>query len=500
MSTLDYAHKAKSIRNKPEINQKLVKKALIKEYTEEIDKLKRELWATREKNGVYLPSDLHDSMTSKLESQKEEIRDLLQKISGLNEEMEKINDLFQDTKQNLDEKCKTLSITARNLSLTEANLQQVKQECEESKYIIEEKTKTESVLFQQAQEVHNVNKTADLDCQYLHEKIKRINGVAHKNKTLTEMFSKQITDKLCDMLRQESDMSNDHQENLCSLCEQLADVDTKVNEMKSNVLCELHVFNEQQQEWFISQGKLLNDVIETKCSTFYEIFLARINGSNEYMQTSTNSQLNLCTLHEQLFTTTYTEIQNLVGKIELSHNEFGNVFTERSNQYLTNNKQEIQKSSTEFITNLDKLANSIENVQQDVSSLKTAHQDLQSSVFEAIDSFQSSILKISSQFRQSFQMLDDKCQEIALKNNTNLNELSQIKELVRSKEHESIFNQNSEFESMISQPVKQLIQFNSACVKDIHVASKCLKDNYQAGKEKLEQTIDLISTVSYFFN
>ncbi len=52
MSTLDYAHKAKSIRNKPEVNQKLVKKALIKEYTEEIEKLKRELYSTREKNGL----------------------------------------------------------------------------------------------------------------------------------------------------------------------------------------------------------------------------------------------------------------------------------------------------------------------------------------------------------------------------------------------------------------------------------------------------------------
>jgi len=51
LSTLDYANKAKSIRNKPEINQKLVKKALIKEYTEEIDKLKRELYSSREKNG-----------------------------------------------------------------------------------------------------------------------------------------------------------------------------------------------------------------------------------------------------------------------------------------------------------------------------------------------------------------------------------------------------------------------------------------------------------------
>ncbi len=82
ISTLDYAHKAKSIRNKPEVNQKLVKKTLIKEYTEEIDKLKRELWATREKNGIYLPNDLHEGMVSKLDHQKDEIRDLLQKISG----------------------------------------------------------------------------------------------------------------------------------------------------------------------------------------------------------------------------------------------------------------------------------------------------------------------------------------------------------------------------------------------------------------------------------
>lgn len=30
MSTLDYAHRAKNITNRPEINQKLTKKALIK--------------------------------------------------------------------------------------------------------------------------------------------------------------------------------------------------------------------------------------------------------------------------------------------------------------------------------------------------------------------------------------------------------------------------------------------------------------------------------------
>merc|ERR1712126_282553 len=32
LSTLDYAHRAKNITNKPEVNQKLTKKALIKQY------------------------------------------------------------------------------------------------------------------------------------------------------------------------------------------------------------------------------------------------------------------------------------------------------------------------------------------------------------------------------------------------------------------------------------------------------------------------------------
>lgn len=51
LSTLEYANRAKNIQNKPEINQKITKHAVLKEYSEEIDRLKRDLLATREKNG-----------------------------------------------------------------------------------------------------------------------------------------------------------------------------------------------------------------------------------------------------------------------------------------------------------------------------------------------------------------------------------------------------------------------------------------------------------------
>ena len=55
LSTLDYAHRAKNIKNRPEVNQKISKTTHLKGMSVEIEKLKAELTATREKNGVYLP-------------------------------------------------------------------------------------------------------------------------------------------------------------------------------------------------------------------------------------------------------------------------------------------------------------------------------------------------------------------------------------------------------------------------------------------------------------
>ncbi|OWZ37339.1 kinesin family member 11 [Cryptococcus neoformans c45] len=57
LSTLDYAIRAKSIRNRPEVNAHLTKTGLLKEYIGDIERLKAELAATREKNGIYIPED-----------------------------------------------------------------------------------------------------------------------------------------------------------------------------------------------------------------------------------------------------------------------------------------------------------------------------------------------------------------------------------------------------------------------------------------------------------
>ncbi|XP_047970234.1 kinesin-like protein KIN-5D isoform X2 [Salvia hispanica] len=57
LSSLDYAHLAKNIKKKPEVNQKMVKSVLIKDFYFEIDRLKQEVHVTRENNEIYVPKD-----------------------------------------------------------------------------------------------------------------------------------------------------------------------------------------------------------------------------------------------------------------------------------------------------------------------------------------------------------------------------------------------------------------------------------------------------------
>lgn len=75
LSTLDYAHRAKNITNRPEINQKVCKRALLKEYTKEIERLKRDLIATREKNGVYVSLNDYAAMQMLIDYQRKEVKE-----------------------------------------------------------------------------------------------------------------------------------------------------------------------------------------------------------------------------------------------------------------------------------------------------------------------------------------------------------------------------------------------------------------------------------------
>lgn len=81
ISTLDYALRAKSIKNKPEVNAHLTKAGLLKEYVADMERLKAELYATREKNGIYVPEDQWREMNDTATKQKTDFNDARQRVA-----------------------------------------------------------------------------------------------------------------------------------------------------------------------------------------------------------------------------------------------------------------------------------------------------------------------------------------------------------------------------------------------------------------------------------
>ncbi|KAL5262688.1 hypothetical protein ACHWQZ_G008176 [Mnemiopsis leidyi] len=102
LSTLDYANRAKNILNKPEVNQRSSKKTLIKEYTAEIERLKRELQNSREQRGVYLEVEKFNEMECRMKSQSQLIKEKEDELAALVQEREKISSLFSYSIKQMD--------------------------------------------------------------------------------------------------------------------------------------------------------------------------------------------------------------------------------------------------------------------------------------------------------------------------------------------------------------------------------------------------------------
>lgn len=192
LSTLEYAHRAKNILNKPEVNQKLTKKALIKEYTEEIERLKRDLAAAREKNGVYISEENFRAMNGKLTVQEEQIVELIEKIGAVEEELNRVTELFMDNKNELDQCKSDLQSKTQELETTQKHLQETKLQLVKEEYISSALESTEEKLHDAASKLLNTVKETTTDVSGLHSKLDRKKAIDQHNAKAQDIFGKNL--------------------------------------------------------------------------------------------------------------------------------------------------------------------------------------------------------------------------------------------------------------------------------------------------------------------
>uniref|UniRef100_A0A8C8H9D3 Kinesin-like protein n=1 Tax=Oncorhynchus tshawytscha TaxID=74940 RepID=A0A8C8H9D3_ONCTS len=211
LSTLDYANRAKNIMNKPEVNQKLTKRTLIKEYTEEIERLKRDLAATRDKNGVYLSSENYESMAAAISSQEDHITEYTEKIAAVEEELKSVTELFEDRKEKLDKCTNDLEEKNQKLQETHRDLQQTKQKLTEEEFIVSELATTEEKLYTTADKLLSTVDESTKDVSGLHAKLERKKKVEEHNSEIQMSFADCMDAMFSQMQKSVEDQHSKHQ-------------------------------------------------------------------------------------------------------------------------------------------------------------------------------------------------------------------------------------------------------------------------------------------------
>ncbi|KAJ6425583.1 hypothetical protein OIU84_026207 [Salix udensis] len=220
LSTLDYAHRAKNIRNKPEVNQKMMKSTLIKDLYGEIERLKAEVYAAREKNGVYIPKERYYQE----ESERKAMADQIEQMGVLIETQQKQSEDWRDKYDAQVHQCSDLSTklsateknfnqTIKLLMSTEEELKKCRYSLKERDFIISEQRKAENALAHQACVLRSDLEKALQDNASLYQKIGREDKLSSDNRSVVDNFRTELSQQivsLCNMVATSICQQNEH--------------------------------------------------------------------------------------------------------------------------------------------------------------------------------------------------------------------------------------------------------------------------------------------------
>ena len=244
-STLKYANTAKSIENKPEVNQRMTKRALLKDYEVDMHRMKDMLAAARAKDGVYLPTERYDELMANEISNKLAVKEaentLERKVIELQETM------------------KTLNISQEELHKTQEDLLQTKETLVDAEIILDVREASLNTIGNKANDAFKEGNHASSDVHRLHAKNERKNMLAHSNVNITNHLKIQTKSSIATLLEhlQEAQSSRNAQNQTMTQALQTA---LERQETECNAI---HATLSLLQKKCASDSKLLNTELDT---------------------------------------------------------------------------------------------------------------------------------------------------------------------------------------------------------------------------------------------
>ena len=200
MSTLDYAYRAKSIKNQPTVNQRLTKKTIMKEYLAEVETLKMQLMQTREKNGVYMAADEFYAMETRLAAQESQLEECESALTQRTEEIKLVRRERDEYFAGYESTKQQLTVVAAELDEARVTLEEAKEtvtgayvELSATEAVVSEQLQTESKLLQQGQSLQKDLSHAQSDVNRLLDKVQRAAQSEEQKLRETQQFVSQLT-------------------------------------------------------------------------------------------------------------------------------------------------------------------------------------------------------------------------------------------------------------------------------------------------------------------
>ncbi|KAJ7285810.1 kinesin 2 [Mycena rebaudengoi] len=200
LSTLDYAMRAKSIRNKPELNQRMTRNSLLKEYVVEIERLKADVLAAREKHGIFFSEERWMQLSAEQEMCQTELEEAKKQVEIVEGQMRTVREEFEQSIALLKKRDEDLRETRQRLTETEEVLEAKQAELTHAQSALEEEVvvrqahqETEGRLNGVAVGLKVVVRDSVKDVGGLFDKLERKSGILTANSQAVLTHGKTIS-------------------------------------------------------------------------------------------------------------------------------------------------------------------------------------------------------------------------------------------------------------------------------------------------------------------
>ncbi|KAJ4972271.1 hypothetical protein NE237_005370 [Protea cynaroides] len=203
LSTLDYANRAKNIRNKPEANQKMSKTVLLKDLYLEMERMKQDVRAARDKNGVYIPHERFAQDEADKKALNEKIEQLEIDLEQRGKQVDTYQELYlteQEQKLNVESDLKECKTNLENSKKAFEDLQEqhriAMSTLKEKEFVISNLLHSENSLIERAKELRANLQYASEDITTLFGKIDQKNHMETENQGLILTFGSHLDQSL----------------------------------------------------------------------------------------------------------------------------------------------------------------------------------------------------------------------------------------------------------------------------------------------------------------